>query len=760
MRPNYQSRVATNELPRELTREEYEALLSSETLRALVDDVKNNGDWRLDSEDKDEARVAKMYHEAAVKRAKEQAPVIMYNAGFRDGDKPAKRDNRYAVPTGLVMLDFDHIGDPRAFYAAHDWKADGLRPALIAPSISGEGLRAVYEIPEAVYTLCKNFHDIIWTAQQYIADKVGVSDFIDASCKDWARCAFATPLEDAFLYDPEVMFNEELRMKNEEFATASDPFSPLGLHENSSLLIPNSSFTYEGIPIADIIAEYWKAEGGEPHEGNRNSSLFKLALELRPLTGNDMDTLKAVIPSYGLDESELDSVIKSACKYEKNKPSYEMTKILNRLKAEHSQDELKRTMLSLPLCPEKLPRFLELACMGVPADQRGCVAMAALSVAMSYVHDVRVYYPSGKFKEPVLLTCIVGLSSDGKSVIDEPMDRVMAIIDERDRAANEQIKTWQEATKGLASTKDKPKKPHVRRQRVRKRVTEAAFLEWLEAAAPYKLTLIAKELRYLNRAAGGDSGSNKDGIGLINAAFDLDTWGASRVTADAIDSDAIIRVAMVAAVQPNVLVRYFRGNHQNGASSRVCLVTLPPQGVQPLLEMPAWTEEQQAEMDRFMNVLDSCKGDFRVETLCNFYRDEMEPHTLSTANINADIPAYNHFRKRSMEMTFYAGFILYLLEGGTFTDEIAAFMTWLLDMDMGSKMAYFATPFQEEALAGDVRPVKPSDIFTLLPQKFSSTDVRNAFTKNGIKSDYGKAIENWLSRGKIISDSRGQYRKV
>ena len=744
MRPNYQSKAATSELPRELSREEYEALLSSEALRALIAAIR--------------AASSPEAHKEAVEAAKKSAPVIMYNAGFRDGDKPAKRDNRYAVPTGLVMLDFDHIGDPRAFYKAHDWKADGLRPALIAPSISGEGLRAVYEIPEAVYTLCKNFHDIIWAAQQYIAIKVGVRDKIDASCKDWARCAFATPLEDAFLYDPEVMFSEKLKTKSEKFSL--DERGETREENNSSLLILNSSFTYEGIPIADIIAEYWKAEGGEPHEGNRNSSLFKLALELRPLTGNDMDTLKAVIPSYGLDEGELDNVIKSACKYEKNKPSYEMTKILNRLKAEHSQDELKRTMLSLPMCPEKLPRFLELACTGVPADQRGCVAMAALSVAMSYVHDVRVYYPSGKFKEPVLLTCIVGLSSDGKSVIDDPMDRVMAIIDERDRAANEQIKTWQEATKGLAATKDKPKKPHVRRQRVRKRVTEAAFLEWLEAAAPYKLTLIAKELRYLNRAAGGDSGSNKDGIGLINAAFDLDTWGASRVTADAIDSDAIIRVAMVAAVQPNVLVRYFRGNHQNGASSRVCLVTLPPQGVQPLLEMPAWTEEQQAEMDRYMNVLDSCKGDFRVEALCNFYRDEMEPHTLSTANINTDIPAYNHFRKRSMEMTFYAGFILYLLEGGTFTDEIAAFMTWLLDMDMGSKMAYFATPFQEEALAGDVRPVKPSDIFTLLPQKFSSKDVRNAFTKYSITSDCRKTIDNWSKAGKIVVTERGQYRKV
>ena len=234
MRPNYQSRVATNELPRELTREEYEALLSSKELRDLVDLVKVNGGWRPG-----DGKMAVSYHEWAVRNAKEQAPVIMYNAGFRDGDKPAKRDNRYAVPTGLVMLDFDHIGDPRAFYAAHDWKADGLRPALIAPSISGEGLRAVYEIPEAVYPLCKNFHDVIWAAQQYIADKVGVLDFIDASCKDWARCAFATPLEDAFLYDPEVMFSEKLKTKSEKFATASDPFSslvsPLSSENNSSL---------------------------------------------------------------------------------------------------------------------------------------------------------------------------------------------------------------------------------------------------------------------------------------------------------------------------------------------------------------------------------------------------------------------------------------------------------------------------------------------------------------------------------------------
>ena len=776
MRPNYQSRVATNELPRELTREEYEALLSSETLRALVDDVKNNGDWRLDSEDKDEARVAKMYHEAAVKRAKEQAPVIMYNAGFRKDGQPYKRQNAYAVPTGLVMLDLDHVGDVDDFVNNHDFTGGGLlQPCLIARSISGAGLRLVYVIPEFIYEQVEKADDILWAAQLYIAERCAFADktwneqtreyeytYLDKHCTDWARCAFATPIDDAYLYDGENMFSEERRVKSEEWSSDERGESALSEELKTKSEKCSSSFTYEGIDIKDIIAEYWRQTGGEPTEGNRNVKLFNLACELRPIVGNSPEVIRSLLQDYGLPEGEVDSLIKSACGYKSTALSRTMRKVMKTLSNEVKKTEIKKAMKEMPQLPERLPKALSIHLDDtMENDIKGAICNHVIAIYGAYLSGVRYKMHNDEFKEPVVFSFVVGEPSSGKSMTKAPVDHVLKILRERNTSGDAIMREWKEEAAMLGANKDKPRKPHPCRQIIRPGMSGAALIEWLSWADGKRLVGVSEELDDLYTMA-SEKPSPSRARQFLKAGFDNGRWGTGRVSIDAVDAEVTLRMNLAILVQPSTLQDFCYKHYSGGAPSRLLTCAVAERKYSDAPKAIPWTDEQQAAVDGLCSKLENYEGDFFVSEIYDFYWNELNPLSKSIAKINDENPAYDHFRRRSMEMACHSAFILYLLNDCTWTEEIHDFCLWQYEMDMFTKNLYLAADYNEQIAQNSLRQsIRPKDILSLLPSEFSKEDVLSMFEKHNLSKQNAQFnIKAWVRRGKIEIVSKGHYKKI
>ena len=136
---------------------------------------------------------------------KKMLPVITPHATFKNG----RRLNTDAVPSGLSMYDVDHINDPRAYY---DTKVRGREAELgivlahVTPST--EGLRLLFVIPRAGMAPDE--------AQRWMSARLGDAAY-DGAVKDLARCSFLVPREYVLYLDEEKLFNEELRMKNEEW---------------------------------------------------------------------------------------------------------------------------------------------------------------------------------------------------------------------------------------------------------------------------------------------------------------------------------------------------------------------------------------------------------------------------------------------------------------------------------------------------------------------------------------------------------------
>ena len=270
-------------------------------------------------------------------------PVLTPHATFTQG----RRVNTDAVPSGLCMLDVDHLPDARGFYEANVRGREevlGILLAHITPSC--EGLRLVFVLPDAAMEL--------EAAQRWMAGRLGMKDY-DGAVKDLARCSFLVP-RDYFLYLNEAELfgeaaaNSSTAEGSSSTAEGSSSTASSSTTEGSSSAAENSSTTessssaaesssaasglqaectpaesdsgqdaydevpcFRGVPYSDIIQQWLMLTGGEPVKGERNTRLHRLAYHLRYITDDDETLIKRILPRYGLGDREIDSLVHSAC---------------------------------------------------------------------------------------------------------------------------------------------------------------------------------------------------------------------------------------------------------------------------------------------------------------------------------------------------------------------------------------------------------------------------------------------------------------
>ena len=318
---------------------------------------------------------------------KKRLPIFTFHALFKNG----RRKNDDAIPSGMSIYDLDHIANPRAKWAEIEARKEelGILLAHISPSL--EGLRLVFYMQQGMS---------LAEAQAWMAKQLGDTQY-DACVKDFARCSFAVP-RGYVLYQSDALFNEELRMMNEELpsddSSACHPIPP-ACHpersEGSECTHLNTSTSalqifrdaqndktegaggvskhtqenakvdathtplnplsrgeepqpypqsFKNTPYSTIIREWFRRNGGEPEIGERNSKLHRLASHLRYITDNNEEHLLQILPNYGLKEEEMRALVHSACiaKF------YGMPKALQKLlkdlqttrEAEHEESEI------------------------------------------------------------------------------------------------------------------------------------------------------------------------------------------------------------------------------------------------------------------------------------------------------------------------------------------------------------------------------------------------------------------------------------
>ena len=576
---------------------------------------------------------------------------------------------------GLVVADYDHLeGDVREIWATAFEKLsdeDKARIVLVFVTPSGHGLKVVFVADVAVGNLIDN--------QKDFSAKLGLP--LDESCKDGSRGAFMTTEEDIISINEEKLFTYE----NEEFgkrynalyrdghsqgsfkgtdSTASKEVAA-GCADDKNRVNPCNpcqELKFKGIPYSEIISEWWKRNGGEPQEGERNVKLYQLAVNLRAICDNNRELLLEIIPRLGLDEQELQSIVESACKEPPKGLSKPMREILKSTQKdcnatlsqrEPSSDGDVYAVLPLDKWAEELQEMAEYyPCMKelfLNAHPHKMPAILFSSAALFGTLMTRAYYHFWYEPEIVrrLNYCvfIIGDPGAGKNVIEKFYKKIADPMIQADQCLIEAVNRYKDGrTERTTSTKAQKgealKRPVVGIRVHPARTATGEFIRHMNAAIetidghPLNLHMFSFDAELDNVTKQNKGGDWKDREILELKAFHNEEDGQMYANQESVTGMFNVFWNFIYTGTPYALHRKVnQRNFGTGMSTRLAVIPLPDKGLAKRHQQV--NPDANETLRTWAYRLDRVEGEIPVEPLNDETFDWQSSH-MEIAEFNGD----------------------------------------------------------------------------------------------------------------------------
>ena len=538
-----------------------------------------------------------------------------------------------------------------------------------------------------------------------------------------------------------------------------------------------SALSFKGIPYSTIIAEYWRRTGGEPVEGERNDRLHKLAGQLRYITDNNEATLMAIMPRYGLSESEMQGLIHSACTGKFYSMPKMMASIVNTLKKKEEDDELldiddSCSEVTAPSLTGRaggesakvfrsLPIGLRESLIGVPPSMHMPVLCSVLPIAAAYADQVEVEYCDGQRQHLGLMSIIRGEQASGKSVCKNAVDVWKRQFDEEDALARKREEEWKERKKSRKANEKAPEDPHVLIRMVPVTVSCSTLLKRFKNANNHTLYSFGEELDTLRKTNGAGSWSSK--YDIYRLSFDRGEWGQD-YNSDQAES-GVVKVAYNWTMlgTDGALRKCFKqDNIENGLSSRILVAEMPDSSFSKMPRFGRRSAEDEARIQEAVTRLRSFSGLVDTPRLRKAIDEWVEQKRVEAAK---DIDhVKDTYRKRAAVIGFRCGVIHHLLRGGSSESRSSIdFALMMAEYALSQQIAAFGEALQSqyvEASGECQRYGCNHSVFDQLAPTFTLDDLRAL--KRGFCSDGSlrKIISRWHRDKWIEKTDKGRWRKV
>ncbi len=561
------------------------------------------------------------------------------------------KDNHRAIadavkPLNRLMLDFDEKGHTDEIMSTlkikHETlKSCGIEVLLIEESVR-RGTHVLVELPDGMTPE---------TAQELMQEATGFTP--DAAVKDVSRCIYMVP-EDHTKYVSDRLFLAT------DYRTERTESSP----ENCNLgTVP--SMMFKGIPYTSIISEWWRRNGGEPAEGERNVKLHKLAVNLRAICDNKKEVLMQVMPRFGLSDVELKSVIDSACKEEPKGISKVMQQIVDALELGISSDEIEdaeavAAETGIKVNVKALPIGLKESLVGVPVSMHMPVLCGIMPICAAYADQVEVEYCDGNTHHLGLMSIIRGEQASNKSVVKNAVDIWKRQFDEEDALARKREEEWKERKKGRKANEKAPEDPHVLIRLVPVTVSCSTLLKRFKNATGHTLYSFGEELDTLRKTNGAGSWSSK--YDIYRLSFDRGEWGQD-YNSDSAESGVVNVAYNWTMLGTNGALRkcFKADNIENGLSSRILVAEMPDASFSKMPKFGKRSAEDEARIQEAVTRLRSFTGLIDTPRLRKAIEAWVEEKRVEAAK---DIDhVKDTYRKRAAVIGFRCGVIFHLLSG-------------------------------------------------------------------------------------------------
>lgn len=545
--------------------------------------------------------------------------------------------------------------------------------------------------------------------------------------------------------------------------------------------------SFRGIPYALIVnglLDLFGFHDGFVPEGVRNTTLYKLARQMRYICDFNAIQLRSVLPDWGLPESEVLQTISSAISSTRsqNFPP-ELKRVLDDIQKPDLSTTAKRQayLERLNPLPERMPWLLKYIYRRYGRHGRTAL-VTALPMLGTLLGRFESKYLDGRKHRPVFMVVVCGHAGSGKGFIADLQEWLLKPVledDERGRAELEAYNKEKEKKKGAKQLPDKPT-PCMRVLSATS--SNGMLLERAKASLGQPLCVITEEIDESARA--NKNGAWADKSDIYRKAFDGALWGQDYLT---YSGSVHIFVNLIFA-GTYVSVRNYFQNVENGLMTRFFFTEMTRdlgQNVEVRKDIETNDDREAARIVRNL-YQQGCTLDIpEPENIIAFAlkkgkQDAYEFNEEKIQEWEASGPDEDHrdtaidlLRRRAAVVLFRASQVMYALEGNRETSIGRAMARWYANESYLNQYIMFADAINESAKANEAiqrkqdiaasRVAKNDALFRLLaklPEEFSLTDVQNVMEANGLKPKGAtQYIARMLQRELIMSLAEG-YKKL
>lgn len=544
---------------------------------------------------------------------------------------------------------------------------------------------------------------------------------------------------------------------------------------------------YNGIPydiIINALLERFGFEEGYVPEGVRNTTLYKLARQLRYICDFNPLHLRTILPSWGLNDEEISSTVQSALASSRSQEvPFDLQYVLNEITKPDLSTTAKRQeyLEKLNPLPKQMPWLFSYIYKKYGRNGRSAL-IASLPMLGTLLGRFECKYLDGRKHRPVFMVVICGHAGSGKGFLSDLQEWLLKPVledDERGRAELLAYKKESDKKKGAKQLPDKPE-PCIR---VLNATSSNGFLmERAQSSLGQPLCVITEEIDESARA--NKNGAWADKSDIYRKAFDGALWGQDYL----IYSGSVHIYVNLLFAGTYVSVRNYFNNVENGLMTRFFFTEMARDcGKNVEIRNDADTlDDKRAEKEVQRLYEQGSTTDLPApDNIISFAlpkakKDAYDFNEEKIAEWEASGPDEDHrdeaidlLRRRAAVILFRASQVCYALEKNRETKLGMDMARWFANESFLNQYIMFGDAINESSRANDAiqrkqdiaasRLAKSDALSRLLfelPDEFTKADMRKLMESKNLKPEGANPYLARMERRDLIMRVDGVYKKI
>ena len=606
------------------------------------------------------------YRETGEASLKRKLPAFIFQATFDETQSKKGKVGRWRKQsatrlTGLVVMDIDHIENPRAVFESWHLATDGRTKRtgilLVYVTPSGKGLKVVFKADVAKGNLIDNQHAM--------ASELG-NVTIDESGKDSSRMSYICKESDILFIDKELFTyeNKEFGEKYDaEYREGHSMATDIRTNRTESAekvvksCSPLQEIKWRGYDIQSIIDQRYADKLPCQADSNRHTESLKLATDLLLMLDGDKAQVQRIVESQSwvqeiIEErnENVEQTVESAAscmaqkekKYASSLPSkamltaiqeatgrsyVEITKAQTQKAIVTSEADISRWLWEwgkqIEVLSKDYPIIKDIT-KGLKKNQYPAALFVAGGLLMTLMTrcTYRFYHRPEELRRLNNSTLIIGDPASGKSFATRLFKLLAAPIVAADKIGKEAINAYREQMRTKGANKEKPKKPKVVVRIHPARTSNAQFIQDMVNAKedvdgePMQLHMLTFDTELDNTLSLQKGGAYIDKQALQLKAFHNEEDGQAYSNVDSVFQEFYVIWNYIYTGTPIALKKMV--NEQNfgsGLATRLTCIPLPATDFEMMSRERLVDLDSDNRLKDWAEKLDRMKGELSVQKI-------------------------------------------------------------------------------------------------------------------------------------------------